>query len=194
MPLVHLPAVKDRLRERRASEPFGEEPPAAVATIVREGSDGAEILLIERAERVGDPWSGHLAFPGGKREADESLLRTALRETHEEVGLELSERALLARLGDVVARMNGYRVAQFVFAVDGREPPLSTNGEVTAVLWVPLATLSASARATTFPYVVEGRAVEMPCVHLDRRVLWGMTYRMVQQLMTALDVVQQPQS
>jgi 8-oxo-dGTP pyrophosphatase MutT (NUDIX family) len=184
---VHLPAIKDRLRRRPAPDRRAEDLAAAVASILRDAEGGAEILLIERAERIGDPWSGHLAFPGGKREKkDESLLMTALRETHEEIGLRLSETALLARLGDVVARINGYRGAQFVFAVEDRVPPLSTNDEVTTVLWVPLAALGEAAEPASFTHVVEGRSIEMPCVHIDRRVLWGMTYRMVQQLIAAV--------
>jgi 8-oxo-dGTP pyrophosphatase MutT (NUDIX family) len=184
---VHVSAIQSRLRARPLPGPSAPEPAAAVATIVREGPDGADVLLIERAERAGDPWSGHLAFPGGKREAsDASLLHTALRETEEEVGLRLPEGALLARLGDVVARVNGYRVAQFVFTLDRREPPLSTSAEVTAVLWVPLALLSSPGGPTTFIVVVDGYPVEMPCVHLGGRVLWGMTYRMVQQLIAAI--------
>jgi 8-oxo-dGTP pyrophosphatase MutT (NUDIX family) len=180
-------AVKERLRMRPAPEPTPEQPSAAVATIVREGHDDVEILLIERAKRVGDPWSGHLAFPGGKRDrTDDSLLRTALRETEEEVGLRLPETALLARLADVAARVNGVRVAQFVFAVDNGDSPLAPNGEVTDVLWVPLTVLGASGAPATFTYTGGERAIEMPCVHLDGRVLWGMTYRMVQQLLAAL--------
>jgi 8-oxo-dGTP pyrophosphatase MutT (NUDIX family) len=187
VPIVHLSAIRSRLRARPWPDPSEHDPVAAVATIVREGPDGAELLLIERAERAGDPWSGHLAFPGGKRDAtDASLLHTALRETEEEVGLGLPEEAMLARLGDVVARVNGYLVAQFVFAIDGREPPLSTNGEVTAVLWVPLGLLSSPADATKLTVVADGRPIETPGVRLGSRVLWGMTYRMVQQLIAAI--------
>jgi len=92
----------------------------------------------------------------------------------------------LARLGDVAARINGVRVAQFVFAIENGDAPLATNGEVTDVLWVPLTVLGASGAPATFTYTGGERAIEMPCVHLDGRVLWGMTYRMVQQLLAAL--------
>jgi 8-oxo-dGTP pyrophosphatase MutT (NUDIX family) len=159
------------------------EPAAAVATLLREGPDGAEVLLIKRAERDGDPWSGHLAFPGGKREpGDASLLATCIRETEEEVGLRLSPASLLARLEDVRARTNGYRVAQFVFALDDPGAKVSTNAEVAATLWVPLSRIEADTGKETMLWNAGGRSIELPCVRLGEHVLWGMTYRMVSQV------------
>jgi len=62
---------------------------AAVAIVVREGTDGPQVLLIRRADHPGDAWSGHMAFPGGREDPqDENLLATAIRETLEEVGLD----------------------------------------------------------------------------------------------------------
>lgn len=159
---------------------------AAVATILRKGQEGSEVLFIKRAEREGDPWSGDLAFPGGKKErADASLLVTALRETEEEVGLLLPPAACLARLDDVVTRTS-YRVAQFAFALDDPDAAPVTSAEVTATLWVPLGRLARFEGAGTLSYVREGVAVEVPCLHLGGYVLWGMTYRMLLQLLDAL--------
>src|SRR5438045_5900174 len=71
--------------------------PAAVSLVLVEGAEGAEILLIKRAERAGDPWSGQIAFPGGRRDLrDRDLVGTAMRETREETGV---ERAAAERLG-----------------------------------------------------------------------------------------------
>jgi 8-oxo-dGTP pyrophosphatase MutT (NUDIX family) len=157
---------------------------AAVAAVLRDGATGAEILFIKRAEREGDPWSGHLAFPGGKREpSDASLFSTAVRETEEEVGLRLPTAA--ARLSDVAARSNGYRVAQFVFALDEPQVALVTNAEVAATLWVPLERLASGEGAGTMKYPYQGMELTLPCVRLGEYVLWGMTYRMVRQLLEA---------
>jgi 8-oxo-dGTP pyrophosphatase MutT (NUDIX family) len=162
------------------------EAAAAVAAILRPGLSGAEILLIKRADREGDPWSGHLAFPGGKREPlDASLLCSSIRETREEVGLTLDATSFLARLEDVRARTNGYKVAQFVFAIDDPRVPLLTNVEVKDTLWVPLRRIEESQGKETITRNVMGRSMELPCVELGEYVLWGMTLRMVMQVIAA---------
>jgi 8-oxo-dGTP pyrophosphatase MutT (NUDIX family) len=191
--IFELGAIKQRLGERRSAAtpaviPVGgvDETSAAVATILRDAGGGAEVLLIKRAERDGDPWSGHVAFPGGKRDpGDASLLHTALRETQEEVGLALPPEAL-ARLDDVQARTSGYRVAQFVFALDRHAAPLTLSREVDKTLWVPLARLAAGEGAGTFTWSQGTRSIDLPCIRLGQDVLWGMTYRMIFALLEVL--------
>ena len=103
------PADRLWLAPGGAAELANEIKRAAVATILREGLEGPEVLLIRRAENPRDPWSGHMAFPGG-REApeDRDLLATAVRETHEEVGLDLQRSAhLLGRLDALPAVARG---------------------------------------------------------------------------------------
>ena len=76
-------------------------PSAAVAAVMREGDLGVEMLFIERARKVGDPWSGQMAFPGGRTSRDDAhTLATAQRETSEELGLELRNANALGRLSD----------------------------------------------------------------------------------------------
>jgi 8-oxo-dGTP pyrophosphatase MutT (NUDIX family) len=182
-----LPRIRARLAASRAPEKPSDAAAAAVAAILREGTEGAELLFIKRAEREGDPWSGHLAFPGGKREpTDESLLVTSIRETQEEVGLRMAAQACLARLEDVHARSNGYRVAEFVFELDGGDVALTRSAEVSATLWVPLERLARGEGAGTMKYQMAESAIELPCFNLGAYVLWGMTYRMVMQLLEAL--------
>jgi 8-oxo-dGTP pyrophosphatase MutT (NUDIX family) len=165
-----------------ADDDASEPPRAAVASILRLGTDDVEVLFIKRAERQGDPWSGHVAFPGGKREAaDPSLLATAIRETEEEVGLRLELESFVARLHDVRARLNGYRVAHFVFRLEDRAAAIAMSPEVAAALWVPLASLAEVERVT------RPSSSGLPSVKLGDYVLWGMTYRMVGHLLDAAE-------
>jgi 8-oxo-dGTP pyrophosphatase MutT (NUDIX family) len=186
----HLPDVIRRLRDP-ARPPRPCDAFAAVATILRPSPDGAELLFIVRAERADDPWSGHVAFPGGKREpTDESLVHTAVRETEEEVGLRLSPDACLAQLDVVAAAVSGASVAQLVFALEDADAVATTSAEVSATLWVPLAKLARLEKegAGTFEYVRAGKVLELPCFRLGPHVLWGLTYRMVLQLLRVVEV------
>ena len=163
---------------------------AAVAAVLRERDPqlGAEVLLIRRAERVGDPWSGHMAFPGGRRDpSDADLLATALRETREEVGLDLSAHArLLGRLDDVDAVARGQRVgmviAPYVFALHGDAPLALGDGEVAEALWAPVRPLYEGVSRTTYPYVHGAVRYELPAHRVGERVVWGLTYHMLEAL------------
>jgi 8-oxo-dGTP pyrophosphatase MutT (NUDIX family) len=174
--------------------PHDGSPRAAVAAIFRElpHGEGAELFFIQRAERENDPWSGHIAFPGGRREVrDATLLDTAVRETREEVGIDLSRAELLARLPDVPAFTRTKRgtlvVTPYVFAT--REDVIATpNHEVASTLWVPFLKLARGEGKGTFEWTWDGKELDLPCIRLDpgQHVLWGMTYRMLETLLEAL--------
>jgi 8-oxo-dGTP pyrophosphatase MutT (NUDIX family) len=164
---------------------------AAVATILRDGEHGPEVLLIRRAEHPMDPWSGHMAFPGG-REAphDPDLLATAVRETREEVGLDLERCAvLMARLDALPAIARGRRVGltivPFVFELT-TAASLSPNYEVAEWLWTPLERLFSGAAATTMPYEFEGQRLALPAYDVRGRIVWGLTHRMLETLFAQL--------
>ena len=102
---TRLDRLRDRLAVHRPAVDDGGDPLiwAAVAVILAPDPDA--LLLIRRAERAGDPWSGHMALPGGRQEPTEpDLFTTAVRETAEEVGLTLGRRNLIGALDDVVPR------------------------------------------------------------------------------------------
>ena len=112
---------------------------AAVAIILTPQPDS--ILLIRRADRSGDPWSGHMALPGGRREpGDSDLAGTAIRETAEEVGVQLRPEDLIGSLPDVVPRtpvLPPIAVRPFVFLLPER-PAMRLNAEVAQASWVPV--------------------------------------------------------
>ena len=163
---------------------------AAVAAILRPGDAGEEILFIKRATREGDPWSGHMAFPGGRaQKADATLLDTAARETLEEVGIDLRALARpIARLPDVMpySRMPfALTVTAFVFSLE-RPATLALNDEVANAVWSPLDPILRGEGATTFRYVREGAALELPAFNVEGGVVWGLTYRMIELLRETL--------
>ncbi|MDI1480797.1 CoA pyrophosphatase [Polyangium sp. y55x31] len=177
------------------SEAVTTERQAAVAAILRAPREGheAEVLLIRRSERQGDPWSGQMAFPGGRREpADPSLYYTALRETEEEIGLDLAQHGrFLARLADVPAvaraRRVGMTITPFVFALDEPEPPPFTlSAEVAEVIWAPIGPMVRGESAARYAYNYEGNVLDMPAFAVEERIVWGLTYRMLEMLFEVL--------
>ncbi|MCL2723247.1 MAG: CoA pyrophosphatase [Polyangiaceae bacterium] len=192
-----LSAIAKKLGRLGASDSRGGDcSRAAVAAILREGMTdaGAELLFIRRTERADDPWSGHIAFPGGRYEdEDVTILATAVRETHEEVGIDLSSANLVARLPDILAYTRGKSaslvVTPFVFALRGEHAGQHTpNLEVAEALWIPFASIARGEGRGTFSWSREGKVFELPCIRFQPgdRVLWGMTYRMVETMLEAL--------
>jgi 8-oxo-dGTP pyrophosphatase MutT (NUDIX family) len=140
-------------------------------------------LLIRRADREGDPWSGHMGFPGGHHEPDDASLRhTALRETYEELGVVLSDTHWVGRLDDVPTHRSGMVVRPFVFQVE-QPPVVRPNGEVAEVLWASLDGLAAGRHDTEYPFDVRGTLHRFPAYDVEGRIVWGLTYRMLRVLL-----------
>jgi 8-oxo-dGTP pyrophosphatase MutT (NUDIX family) len=140
------------------------------------------LLLIRRAERAGDPWSGHMALPGGRREpADDDLVTTAIRETAEEVGLRLSRADLLGRLDDLVPRiatLPPVAVRPYVFTLPER-PALALNDEVASYRWVYLDLLLHPDTYHTVRIDIRGERRDVPAYRLEEAIVWGMTERIL---------------
>jgi 8-oxo-dGTP pyrophosphatase MutT (NUDIX family) len=171
----------------RADEDVPATRKAAVAVILRDGDLGVELLFIRRAEHPRDPWSGQMGLPGGRVDpGDVSPLAAALRETREEVGLDLEALGrLLGRLSEVRTHLPlgsvPHSVVPFAFAVDG-DPGLSRNEEVQEALWVPLSFLLDRGNRSAFTWVRKGLPLPMPCYTFQGRVIWGLTLRIVDEL------------
>ncbi len=194
MTVPGLDDVRRALRAHRPDDVFGTSVlrKAAVAAVFRDraGGPGAELLLIRRAESPYDRWSGHMAFPGGKVEPhDPDPLAAALRETREEVGLDLAAEARpLGRLSTVAALARGKAIPMvivpYVFELGGgRDPALRTNDEVAEVVWWPLAHLLDRSNRSTYEWRVAGVPLALPCYRLEGRVLWGLTLKMIDELL-----------
>ena len=166
---------------------------AAVALVLRGATIGvAELLFIRRAERVGDPWSGHVAFPGGRRDAgDVTLEETARRESMEELGLELGVDArLIGVLDDLRPRsavLPSIAVRPFVYVLE-REVVLVPNVEVHSAFWVSVPELLDPARATEHVFDRGGARLRFPAYRFGDDVVWGMTERIVTQLISIVSL------
>jgi 8-oxo-dGTP pyrophosphatase MutT (NUDIX family) len=158
---------------------------AGVALVLREDRPEPELLFIERARQEGDPWSGHMAFPGGRVDpGDRDARRAAERETREEVGLSLAGAAYLGRLDDLegrhAGRPAGLVVSAYVYRV-AEPPPLVPNYEVQQTIWFPVQDLRDPARQVevrpapglpAYPGILVGEP--------ERHVVWGLTYRFLE--------------
>ena len=157
---------------------------AAVALVLRQGAAGLELLFIRRADDPRDPWSGQMAFPGGRAEpGDPELRATAIRETLEEIGLDLARRGEYLGALDEVRAMARLRpldlaITPFVFHLRG-EAALTVGEEVESVHWLPLAGLLSLEARSSYEYRHDGGVLSFPCLRLEGVVIWGLTYRML---------------
>jgi 8-oxo-dGTP pyrophosphatase MutT (NUDIX family) len=166
---------------------------AAVALLLRPtggradgdgGGDSAEILLIKRAERAGDPWSGHLAFPGGRaEERDATLLEVAMREAAEEVGIDARQGGrLLGRLPTVhpmSTRIPSITVTPFVALAPPGAIPRPQPEEVEEAFWMPLAELMRTGRSATVRWEGKDGTLELPAFPPPKGPIWGITERIL---------------
>jgi len=164
---------------------------AAVALVLRAVElRGLELLFIRRAEYAEDPWSGQVAFPGGRREpGDESLERTAIRETWEETGIDLAASgAILGALDDVRPNtivLPRVVVRPFVAAV-AADTDIQESGEVAEAFWVPLDALREESGWGETEVTAGGMARRVQAFQHGDHVVWGMTERIVRQLLARI--------
>lgn len=176
------------LRDRRPREV--DDPSltgAAVALIAAPDPDA--FILIRRAARSGDPWSGQMALPGGRREpSDPDLLTTARREVAEETGLDLTDAELLGALDDIAPlspHLPPLMVRPFVFAISHRVP-LHPNPEVEGAWWTSFSALSAAGVYRDVDVDLRGGRRVFPAYHLPEGVVWGMTERILTPALRAI--------
>jgi 8-oxo-dGTP pyrophosphatase MutT (NUDIX family) len=175
---AHSPAVAER------DEPYFE---AAVAAVLRTTQAGVvEILFIERATRENDPWSGQIGLPGGRHDAtDASLEATAVRETLEEVALDLRrDGAVLGALDELRPRtpvLPPVIVCPFVATVTA-EARVQPSDEVADLFWAPLDAILDPAATRDADIFVRGLRMRRPAIHYQGHVIWGMTERILHNL------------
>jgi 8-oxo-dGTP pyrophosphatase MutT (NUDIX family) len=160
---------------------------AATAATFRMGASEPELLLIRRAEAERDPWSGHVAWPGGRMESEDAdLMATAIRETREETGIDLARGGrVLGTLDDIHPRtpaLPPILVRPFVAAVAG-EARITASREVAGHTWVPFSAMLAETNWGSAPIAIRELGVhERPVFRYGGLQVWGMTELMLRQL------------
>ena len=166
---------------------------SAVAVILKKTDAGLEALMIKRAEREGDPWSGHMAFPGGRAEqVDVNNLATARRETWEEIGLQThAHTQCLGRLSDIRIRLYLTRkpmvVTPYLFSIE-EVPDLTINHEVAEVIWVPLAFLADKNNRQRMQWTRKKVSLDLPCYFFREQKIWGISLMMLDELITLVKI------
>jgi len=166
-------------------------PQAAVSLILSEAQGAARALIIKRAERPGDHWSGHLALPGGRaQDEDADLIATAARETYEEVGIDLLDGGeFIGQLEILVPtnrRLPRLEITPFV-AIAPPEFTLRLNGEVARAFWISVADLKRVGRSSFFSMPENGVINKWPAYPSEGGPIWGITERILTNFLALLD-------
>ncbi len=168
---------------------------AAVAAVFRQGPAGVELLFIRRSSPENDPWGGQIAFPGGRAEpGDADLEHTAIRETREELSLDLGASESLGPLDEIRAQarrvIEPMAIRPYAFGwTDPTAPDLIPNQEVASAFWTPFDDLRDPERATTYEASRAGEPRTFQAIDIGGDPpLWGLTHRMVQDLLARLPV------
>lgn len=170
--------IEDDARARRA----------AVALILRAGAaDALDLLMVKRAAWEGDPWSGHIALPGGRAEpGDASLEQTAMRETREETGIDLTRHGrVIGALDELHPRtpiLPPIIISPFAFALGG-DPPIALSAEIAEAFWVPVVALQDPASSSMVELSLAGGSRVVPCFQYEGRTIWGLTERILRQFL-----------
>jgi 8-oxo-dGTP pyrophosphatase MutT (NUDIX family) len=187
-------AIRAALAEHRPRTVEDGPPPGSTAAValVLAGKPHLSLCVIRRAERADDPWSGHLALPGGRASpADPTPRAVAERETREEVGLALAGRHYLGALSQVTvrlgARAGNMSLYPFVYYLGADLAPFLPSPEVATAFWVPLSYLWDPRNATLVSWDRDGARPTYPGIRWRDQAIWGLTLRVLTLFSDVLD-------
>jgi 8-oxo-dGTP pyrophosphatase MutT (NUDIX family) len=164
---------------------------AAVALVLRFEREAPDLLLMRRIERADDPWSGQVSLPGGSaKKNDADLVATAVRETREEVGLELDQCArLVGALEPIHPVPRGpslpLHITPYVFFQTRPDRP-QPGDEAQRVFWFPLDQAADGSLDDSYAFKIAFTSRDFPCWRHDGEVVWGLTYQLLRDFLKLL--------
>ncbi len=194
-----MPFKIEQIREALARhqpkqvEPEPDHVRAAVALVLAGRGDDLALCFIRRAEHPLDPWSGHMALPGGRWDPTDPHPRAAAeRETLEEVGLAVGEPQWLGGLSEMPVRLGGggdrrMILSPFVYDLGEDLAPLTPNHEVAGAFWIPVSYLWDPRNSSSLEWEREGRRLLYPAIRFQDTAIWGLTFRVLTLFSDVLD-------
>jgi 8-oxo-dGTP pyrophosphatase MutT (NUDIX family) len=177
---LQKPYTLKRLRESLSTRP-DETASAAVAILVKEWEDDLELFLVKRAEVEGDPWSGDMAFPGGKRSPeDKNIYQTAKRELWEETGIDLKEIEPIGVMPSEYSSVKSQMTVQPIIFHFENMSNINLSHELQSYIWAPLKRLE----TTRTRGIVKG--LKVPIFKFKDETIWGLTFRMLNRIIEIL--------
>jgi len=165
---------------------------ASVCVLVAEAESTPHICFIRRAKWATDPWSEHIAFPGGSRSGDETALQTLRREVQEEVGVDIGEDAESVQLPRLRVRLAGRErlllLDAFVCHLPGPLPPLQCGPEVADAFWTPVSELWSAQNLDHLVLGDQGDMLVYPAIRLPQGTVFGITLRVLTLLSDQLGI------
>jgi 8-oxo-dGTP pyrophosphatase MutT (NUDIX family) len=166
--------------------------PAAVLIPFLQIDDGWHLLFIRRTHHEQDRHSGQVAFPGGRADpGDGNPIATALREAHEEIGLDPDDVTILGRL-NLMPTVTHYRVTPIIGVIPWPYPFQPDPREVRRIFTIPLSWLADTTNHETRMWQPRRNSVKPHAVIFyqpyDGEILWGASARMVQELIRSLNL------
>jgi 8-oxo-dGTP pyrophosphatase MutT (NUDIX family) len=165
------------------SSVWGETRHASVAILIAGVKQNPSICFIRRAKWEGDPWSEHIAFPGGSRVAGEDALQTLRRELKEEIGWVVEDRQGPVPLPQLRIRLAGRErlllLDAFVYRVDGAPPVLRCGAEVESAFWIPVAELWSLNNLDHHSLGDGSETLVYPAIRTSEGIIFGITLRVL---------------
>lgn len=173
-------AIADLVKKLEREEPPRSDLRLAAVSVIVNGADDPSVLLMKRAEHSGDPWSGQISLPGGKMQpGDASAKATAVRETMEEVGIDLAKDGEFLGYGKLTVTHTGaMQVVPVVFLLK-EDPVVRLNSEATSYRWLSLGELRSTGARATHQFTYQDSVLEMPAYSVKDYLVWGLTYRIL---------------